>query len=68
MEPSTLTIEQLAKDWQCSHYTVRRMIARGDLKAHRVGRLIRIRREDAARAMKPVTRVSELTSGGGSVA
>ncbi|WP_083980070.1 excisionase family DNA-binding protein [Demequina salsinemoris] len=42
----------------CSTDTVRRMIARGDLKAVRVGkRLIRIRRRDLDRALRPVTRV-----------
>ncbi len=66
--PSYLSIDGTSQELGCSPDTVRRLIARGELKAYRVGRLIRIRREDLNRALKPVTRVSELTSGGGSVA
>lgn len=61
----TLTIPQVAEYLACSTYTVRRMISRGELRAIRVGRLIRIRSEDLARVGKPVTRVS---AGGGRVA
>ncbi len=50
-----LTTAQVAKRWQCSPDTVRREIARGRLKAIRVGRLIRIRERDISRAERPVT-------------
>lgn len=51
------TIPQLAAEWQCSEDTVRRLIARGELKAIRVGRLIRIPRAAIKRAERPVTRI-----------
>lgn len=61
----SLSIGQVASELGCSHDTVRRMIARGELKAFRVGaRLIRIRRRDLERAMKPVTRIDLATAGG----
>lgn len=60
-----LTIPDVARTWQTSPDTVRRAISRGELRAIRVGRLIRIRPEDLAKAGKPVTRVS---GGGGRVA
>lgn len=51
----------------CHPDTVRRMVSRGELKAVRVGpRLIRIRRRDLERAMKPVTRIDLATAGGAS--
>jgi len=62
-----LTISQVAgPDWlNCSDDTVRRMIARGELKAVRIGpRLIRIRRADLLRAMRPVTKLDMATVGG----
>lgn len=63
--PDSLTISAAADELGCSHDTVRRMIARGDLRAYRVGaRLIRIRRMDLERAMKPVTRVDLVSTGG----
>ncbi|MFV0634630.1 excisionase family DNA-binding protein [Demequina sp.] len=50
----------------CSQDTTRRMIARGEIKAYRVGpRLIRIRRHDLERALKPVTRLDLVSAGGG---
>lgn len=50
-----LSIESAAGHLDVSPYTVRRMIARGDLKAVRIGRLIRIKPSDLERAMRPVT-------------
>ena len=41
------TIKQLADRWQCSKKKVHRLIAKGDLVAHRFGRQIRISRGDA---------------------
>jgi len=52
---ATLTLDQVALRWQCSIDTVRREIARGNLRAIRVGRLIRIRPRDLANAERPVT-------------
>lgn len=67
LEP-TLTIPQLAQRWQCSPDSVRRMIARGELKAVRIGRLIRIRPADVARAERPVTNLERnLAAAGGGV-
>jgi len=60
------TIEQVAEHLQCSHWTIRRMISNGQLKAFRVGRLIRIRPEDLNRALKPVTTFT--SAGGGRIA
>lgn len=41
-----LTIEQCAQEIQVSHMTIRRLIARGELTAHRFGRQWRINRQD----------------------
>ena len=41
------TIKQLADRWQCSEKQVQRLIAKGDLVAHRFGRLVRISHGDA---------------------
>ena len=41
------TIKQLADRWQCSEKKVQRMIAKGDLIAHRFGRLVRVSQGDA---------------------
>ncbi len=41
------TIKQLADRWQCSEKKVRRVIAKGDLVAHRFGRLVRVSQGDA---------------------
>ena len=59
-----LTIESAADRLACSKDTVRRMIARGQLKAYRAGHLIRIQHRDLERALKPVTNYQ----GGGRVA
>lgn len=55
------SVEGLAEHWGCSTDSVRRMIARDELTAYRVGRLIRIHPRDADRAMRPV---STLQGGG----
>ena len=41
------TIKQLADRWQCSERKVQRVIAKGDLIAHRFGRLVRVSQGDA---------------------
>jgi len=50
-----LSIADVADLLGCNAYTVRRMIARGELRATRFGRLIRITRADVERAGRPVT-------------
>lgn len=53
--PDLMTIEQVAESFQISRSTVRRMIARGQLPAHRVGlRAIRIRPEEAESALRVI--------------
>lgn len=61
---SRLTIAQVADELQSSPDTVRRMIARGELRAYRYGqRIIRIDRADLDKMRKPVTRVDEFMGG-----
>lgn len=50
-----LTVAQTAQALNCSPDTVRRLISRGEMRATRFGRLIRIAVGDIARAGKPVT-------------
>lgn len=50
-----LTISQAAEFLQVADLTVRRLISRGDLKAVRLGRNIRIKGSDLLKALKPVT-------------
>lgn len=40
------TVAQVAERWQCSAKTVRRLIERGDLVAHRFGSQIRVSAAD----------------------
>jgi excisionase family DNA binding protein len=40
------TVKQIAERWQCSEKTVRRLIDRGDLIAHRLGGRHRISEAD----------------------
>lgn len=56
-----------AADWlNVSLPTIRRMIARGDLRAYRYGpRLIRIDPADLRAMREPVTPLAELRGGGG---
>lgn len=42
-----LTLPDLAARWQVSLKSVRRIVARGDLKVHRIGVQIRISPQDA---------------------
>lgn len=43
-----LTVNDIAARWQVSARTVRRLIARGDLKTHRIGAQLRVSAEDLA--------------------
>lgn len=52
-----LTIAQAADALSCSPDSVRRLIARGELRAYRFGRLIRISPTDIQRAGRPITRL-----------
>lgn len=53
------TIEQAAERLNCSTATIRRQIARGELRAVRFGRSIRIKPRDLERALRPVTSLGE---------
>jgi len=65
MEPTKLTVDDVAQILQCSALTIRRMISRGELRAYRYGksRLIRIDPRDLDKIRKPVTRVSAALGG-----
>lgn len=51
-----LTIAQTAEALSCSQDSVRRLISRGELRAYRFGRLIRIEAADIGQAGRPVAR------------
>lgn len=58
MDETLLTQEQARTFLNVSQPTFRRMIARGDIPAIRIGqRLIRIRKSDLENILKPVTDV-----------
>lgn len=42
-----MTLHDLAERWQVSLKSVRRIVARGDIKVHRIGAQIRVSLEDA---------------------
>lgn len=58
-----LTIAEASEHLKCSHKTIRRMISRGELRAYRFGRLIRIKAQDLDRAFKPVTNLADMRGG-----
>ncbi|KZE65742.1 hypothetical protein AWM60_10350 [Micrococcus aloeverae] len=59
-----LTIPDVARALNCSPDTVRRMIARGELRAYRYGpKLIRIDPADLAALREPVTSLADLRAG-----
>lgn len=55
-----LSVQTAADRLDCSPITIRRMISRGELKASRFGRLIRITETDLAKAARPVTNAATL--------
>lgn len=60
--PAWLSVYDAAECLGCSHFTIRRMIARGELRAYATPgrtRLLRIKPEDLDRAMRPVTNVAD---------
>lgn len=60
-----LTIAQAAEWLQCSPYTIRRMIARGEVRAYRYGqRVIRIDPADLRKIRQPVTNVADFANTG----
>lgn len=60
MSVEALTLKEAASLTKSSEKTLRRMIARGDLKAYRFGRGIRIKPGDLDKAMKPVTPLASI--------
>lgn len=56
-----LTQQEAAQLWQVSTDTVRRMISRGELKAYKVGRAVRIDPADLRKACKPLRTASPMT-------
>ncbi|WP_084622165.1 helix-turn-helix domain-containing protein [Demequina oxidasica] len=63
-EQDTFSINKASHFLECHPDTIRRMIADGDLRAYRIGkRLIRIRKRDLERAMRPVTRIDLVSAG-----
>ena len=43
---SLLTLQDLARRWQVSLKSVRRIVGRGEIKVHRIGAQIRVSPED----------------------
>lgn len=59
--PETVyTLQEAAEREKCSVDTIRREVARGNIKAYRIGRLIRIRAADLEKARRPVTNANQL--------
>src|SRR5699024_5220415 len=63
-----LTIPQAGDFLQVNDYTVRRMISRGELKAVKFGRNIRIKTTDLLRALNPVHNATDYLVRGAHVA
>ena len=61
-----ITIEVAAERLSCSHWTIRRMISRGEIPAYRFGkaRMIRIDPRDLDRIKRPVTNAADLVGAG----
>lgn len=60
MNTKYLTIKDAAEILSCSEITVRRMINKGDLRAYRFGRMIRIKETDFKKVFKPVTNLADI--------
>lgn len=60
--PNWLSIKTAAEEYGCSQDTVRRAIAKGNLKAYRFNRsrVIRIKRRDLQALWEPVTSLAEM--------
>jgi len=59
-ERDWLTIPEVAQELSLSTKTIRKQIAYGELKAHRFGRAIRVKRSDLEKAMKPIKTVANI--------
>jgi len=59
-----ISVKEAAARVGCAELTIRRGISRGDVRAYRFGRLIRIDAADLARAFRPVTNAADLAGGG----
>ncbi|MGV4290958.1 excisionase family DNA-binding protein [Trueperella pyogenes] len=65
-QPQTYSIKQAAELWGCSEKTIRRRIADGSIKAHRIGksgRLIRIKADQLEKALAPLPAYSPALAG-----
>lgn len=58
-----LSIANAARRQDVSQETIRRMIDRGELKAHKFGKSIRIKITDLDRASKPIKTMAEMLGG-----
>ena len=61
---SCFTVRQIANAWDCSTKTIHRLISRGELKALKIGRSVRILSDDLkswanAQAERTVKRISD---------
>ena len=65
IKDSMLTPAQAGELAQVTHWTIRRWISNGSLKAYRVpgSRTIRIRQSDLEKALKPITSAAENLGG-----
>lgn len=52
---NALTVAEAAELLHCSEKTLRRMISRGDVRAYRIGRMIRLSRTDLQAASRPAS-------------
>lgn len=63
LDTPLLTVHQVAEALGCSHWTIRRMISRGELKAVRIGQMLRIDPREVRKVIKPVTNAADLLGG-----
>ena len=59
-EQAFFTIAEIANRWRCSEKNVRRLVAKGDLIAHRFGALLRVSAQD----LRTYERVNRVADGG----
>lgn len=57
---NALTVAEAAELLRCSDKTVRRMISRGEVRAFRIGRMVRLSRTDLEAATRPATPAVDL--------
>lgn len=61
-QQTVLTVDEVADHLKISPWTVRRMISRGELRAVRYGRTIRIDPKDLAKAGKVIPAAGEVAA------